>query len=466
MITSIRRRLLVGVLSTLGVGSLMLMASIYVLTLSEMHEVFDLHLRQVAEAVAVNRPGAASSSAMGALSVAPSHGTFKPGDDEPGEAPDADDGFEFMTIVSARDGRLIFSSDPQVSTPFPARVGPSVVPMRGEDWHVYTVVGAHEIVQAAQPASVRRDLASDAAIQLIGLLLVLTGVIALLLILVLRRGLEPLAFVAADVAQRSAASLKPIDAQPMPRELQPLTGAINDLMQRLDAALRSQRLFVADAAHELRTPVAALRLQLQLLERAGDAASRERAAAELHSGIDRSQRLIEQLLALSRTEPGVESASMDEVDLGEVVRSVVGQRSAEAERRRIDLGAVAPDAVAVRGDRQQLETLLGNLLDNAVAYAPDASTVDAVATLVRGQPTLLVTDTGPGIDDHERTRVFDRFYRGESLRDDRKPPGSGLGLAIVKAIADRHGARVVLSTAPAGRGLEVQVIFGARPTAP
>lgn len=461
MITSIRRRLLVGVLWTLGAGSLLLMGSTYVLTLGEMNEVFDLHLRQVAEAVAISRPANAAT-----LPNAPRHGTFKPGDDEPGETPDADDGFEFMTIVSAPDGRLLFASDPQISKPFPARVGPSVVPLHGEDWHVYTVVGVHEIVQVAQPASARRDLATDAARQLIVLLFVLTCVITVLLIWVLRRGLAPLALVAADVASRSATSLTPLDARPMPCEIQPLTLAINELMQRLDAALRSQRLFVADAAHELRTPVAALRLQLQLLERAADAASRARAAAELRGGIDRSQRLIEQLLALSRTEPDVASASMDEVDLGEVVRSVVGQRSAEAERRRIDLGAVTQGAVAVRGNRQQLETMLGNLVDNAVAYAPDASTVDAVAAHVGGHPALLVTDAGPGIDERERTRVFDRFYRGESLCDDHKPPGSGLGLAIVKAIADRHGAHVVLGTAPAGRGLEVRVIFGARTTAP
>lgn len=461
MIASIRQRLLTGVLWTLGAGSLILLGATYLLTLNEMHEVFDLHLRQVAEAVAVNHPAIADNQPQ-----APLYGTFKPGDEETGDERDADDGFEFVTIVSAPDGRLIFSSDPQVSRPFPARAGASVVSLRGTDWHVYTVVGKDKIVQAAQPASARQDLASDAAVQLIGLLLALTCVIAVLLILVLRRELAPLDSVAVDVALRSAASLEPIDTRPMPRELQPLTAAINDLMQRLDAALCSQRLFVADAAHELRTPVAALRLQLQLLERATDAPARAQAAAELRGGIDRSQRLIEQLLALSRTEPDVLSAPMDEVDLSEVVRSVVEQRSAEAHRRRIDLGAVTPHAVAVRGDRQQLETLLGNLVDNAVAYAPDTSTVDAVATRVGGQPALLVTDAGPGIYERERARVFDRFYRGESLRDDHKPPGSGLGLAIVKAIADRHGARVVLATAPTGRGLEVQVIFGARSAAP
>ncbi len=460
MTRSIRRGLLGRVLWTLGASSVVLIAATYWLTLVEMHNVFNEQLRQVTQSVAMSRPPVSAAGA-----TAPVYGTLRPDEGED-EVVDEDEGFEFLTIVSALDGRLIFSSDPQVKQAFAPRAGLSLGSAHNEDWHVFTRIGSTEVVQAAQRASGRRELAFDAAAQLIVMLLALTGAIALLLVFALRRGLAPIEAVAADVAARSAASLMPIDAQAMPTELRPLIDAINELMQRLGAALRSQRLFVADAAHELRTPVTALRLQLQLLERATDDASRARAAAELRSGIDRSQRLIEQLLALSRTEPGVAAPALEAVDLGELVRKVVGLRSVEADHRRIDLGAVTANAVTVMGDRHQLETLLGNLIDNAVAYANNGGRVDAVATRVGSQPALVVVDDGPGIDVKERPRVFDRFYRGESLCNDSKPPGSGLGLAIVKAIADRHGASVCLDTAATGRGLQVRVIFGPCVAAP
>jgi signal transduction histidine kinase len=223
----------------------------------------------------------------------------------------------------------------------------------------------------------------------------------------------------------------------------------------------AQRRFLADAAHELRTPVTALRLQLQLLRRSGDETSRERALHELERGIARSQRLIEQLLSVARSEPDGEGRRHEVIDLGELVRLVVADFSARAEQRCIDLGARTEAMVVTQADPDQLQVLLNNLVENALRYTPSGGVVDVEAVMHEGAPMLRVVDNGPGIPDAERERVFDRFYRGEdaqALAPD--AGGSGLGLAIVRAIAQGHHAQVSLHTPVSKRGLEVRVVFG------
>jgi len=278
----------------------------------------------------------------------------------------------------------------------------------------------------------------------------------------LRRGMRPLDEATLQIARRNALTLEPIDEHGMPREILPLVRAFNDLMHRLDEAFEMQRRFVADAAHELRSPVAALRLQMQLLDRAADESARTAAAAQLRLGIDRSQRLVEQLLQLSRSQPEGEAWEVEDVHLDELVQSVVAEFDREAERRGIDLGALTGRGLTVRSDSYQLRILLNNLVRNALRYPPAGSKVDVVATRVEGRPALLVIDNGPGIEADQRERVFERFHRGEgtSARHN-DPSGSGLGLAIVKAIAERTGATVTLHSAPGGKGLEVRIVFRA-----
>ena len=276
----------------------------------------------------------------------------------------------------------------------------------------------------------------------------------------LRRGLQPLGSAARDIAARSARALDPIAAGDVPREITPLVTSINDLIARLSIAFSAQRRFLADAAHELRTPVTALKLQLQLLRRSTDEASREEAMAELDAGIGRAQRLIEQLLQVARAEPDGERPRMEPVELGELVRSVVGNLSIKAERHGIDLGASGPAGIVVKGDGNQLIVLLNNLVENALRYTPQGGVVDVEAGRRGEQPELRVIDSGPGIPEPERQRVFDRFYRCEDAPAlARDGGGSGLGLAIVQAIAERHGAVVSLHTPASGRGLEVRVAF-------
>ncbi|MEP6656698.1 MAG: ATP-binding protein, partial [Betaproteobacteria bacterium] len=309
-------------------------------------------------------------------------------------------------------------------------------------------------------------------------LLAVMPFLAILVWFAIARALRPLDRLARAVGTRSPRVLEPLSDAGLPREVTPLVQALNGLLQRLDHALDAQRAFIADAAHELRTPLTAVHLQAQLAQRAANGEERRAAFAELTTGLERANHLVEQLLTLAREEPGVAERPLALVELGELARSVVAEHAAVAAARGIDLGfANVADAGArfvVNGDAVGLRTLLSNLVDNAVRYTGSNGRVDVSVGTTNGSTTLTVRDTGPGIAPAEYPRVFDRFYRAEGA----SAPGSGLGLAIVRRIADRHGATIALApgasldatgpgnAAQLGAGLCVTVRFPAQSPPP
>lgn len=449
-VQSIHHRVLLWAMGALVVGASLLVGTSYWTLAHEMGEVFEDNLKQVALAVA-NHHGTYGMARTPSLAeqlprVYEEYGKF-----------------EFVTAAWTRSGTLLHRSDATVNLPFRSRSGLSVVNVGKERWHLYTIVLDDGIVQAAQRDSERQALARETGSVLILPALVMLALLAGMLTLALRRGLAPLALAADDVTARSVEALHPIALSAHPPELHLLIGAINDLMARLGGALSLQRLFLADAAHELRTPITALRLQLQLLERASDEAQREAALVQLGAGIDRAQHLVEQLLQLSRLAPETPALRRETVDLGGLARATVGRFSARADDRKIDLGAVTEGTPTVQADMQQLAILLNNLVDNALRHTPAGGRIDVAANVLQGRPCLSVTDSGPGISAAERERVFDRFYRGSSVSaDGHAPHGSGLGLAIARAVAERHGADITLDEAPGGTGLRVSVFFPPR----
>jgi signal transduction histidine kinase len=444
---SIRRDLLRWSLGALMLGSLVLVLVAYVVTLAEMNEVLDQNLQEVAASVAQYHAGARIDHPVSV--------PLLPGDKK-------SDNADLITQIWHPDGTLVFASSDVFRLPFIVTSGAHQMQVGPWEWRIYTVVQSDAVVQVAQRTSARRQMARESASKLFVPLVVLAGLLGVLLAVALRRGMRPLDEATLQIAQRNARTLEPIDERGMPREILPLVRAFNDLMHRLDEAFEMQRRFIADAAHELRTPVAALRLQMQLLDRAADEPARTAAATQLRLGIDRSQRLVEQLLQLSRSQPEGEVLAMEDIRLDELVQSVVAEFDMEAERRGIDLGALTDRGLTVRSDSYQLRILLNNLVRNALRYSPAGSKVDVVATQVEGRPALLVIDNGPGIEADQRERVFERFHRGEgTLARHNDPSGSGLGLAIVKAIAQRTGATVSLDSTPGGGGLEVRIVFGA-----
>ena len=367
---------------------------------------------------------------------------------------------EIVTLTWTPQGHRIYASDARVQLPFSRSEGLSRPAVQGDAWIMYSSVSDDGVAQAAQRVSTRREISGESATKVLAPLIGLVVVVGGLLVFGLRRGLQPLDNAAQDVAQRSARSLEPITLDDVPQEIKPLVLSINDLMNRLAAAFATQGRFLADAAHELRTPITALRLQLQWLQRAGGVAERAQAMAELAAGIDRSQRLVEQLLQVARSDTDGELTRREPVDLAALVRATVAALSIKADHAGLDLGADATGQVMVQGDLSQLTVLLNNLIENALRYTPAGGVVDVFAVLQDGRPSLRVVDNGPGIAESDRERVFDRFYRCEAAQSQANDSGgSGLGLAIVRAIAERHGAQVSLATPAAGPGLEVRVGF-------
>jgi two-component system OmpR family sensor kinase len=303
--------------------------------------------------------------------------------------------------------------------------------------------------------AVRQRLAAAAALRTLAPFLVLLPALGLLIWFIVGRGLTPLVAVAGAVKARTPAALHPLPERDLPEEIQPLVTALNDLLARLGRTLAAQRNFVADAAHELRTPLTALRLQVQLAERAQEPVERASAFATLRQGLERATHLVEQLLTLARQEPEAADQPFAPVQLGELVHEVVSALEPLAAARSIDLGVTRNEGGTIRGARESLRTLVMNLVDNAIRYTPAGGRVDVASYREGARAVLAVTDTGPGVPPEERERVFDRFYR----RVGSETSGSGLGLSIVRNIAQRHGAQVMLDSGPAGRGLSVCVVF-------
>jgi two-component system OmpR family sensor kinase len=252
-------------------------------------------------------------------------------------------------------------------------------------------------------------------------------------------------------------ALSPIPDATLPREIQPLTQALNDLLARLGQAINAQRAFVADAAHELRTPLTALRLQVQLAERAADDGERQAAFGDLKQGLERATHLLQQLLTLARQEPGAFEQAHAELDLRALLHSVIGDFVLTAHARQIDLGISTETAASVTGNTDALRILFNNLIDNALRHSPPGSRVDVSIAADGAGVTVAVEDGGSGIPEADLQRVFDRFYRAADSQS--LAHGSGLGLAIVKQIADAHQASVSLQNT--GHGLRASVRFAA-----
>ncbi|MCL9845592.1 ATP-binding protein [Ralstonia solanacearum] len=359
-------------------------------------------------------------------------------------------------------GRSLYLSHARPDLPAQAELGFSDVVTPEGTWRVYSVAFGPAVVQIAQPYSARHEVAARMALRTVAPLLILLPLLAWLVWLAVGRGLSPLGTVARQVQARDAAALSPLPTHGLPAEIRPLTTALNDLLARLGDALAHQRAFVADAAHALRTPLAALKLQLQVADRAQSDAERRAAHADLHRGVERMIRLVGQLLTLARQEPGAADTQRGPVALDAIAAEVVAELTPAALQKRIDLGiGVESQPASVSGNADALRVLLVNLVDNALCYCPEGARVDVSAGHTPdGGVQLVVEDNGPGIPVAERERVLDRFYRSAQA----PTGGSGLGLAIVREIAQAHDATLALEARDGG-GLRVVLRFPFRAAA-
>ena len=430
---TIRQQLLLGLLGAALFCVLAAGTSLYLFLLDETNELADLQLRQLAAAL--------------------------PNEFAPGSGlPTAQDPEEEFVLQAWDDGGAplpVSLGKPQL--PRYAVEGFSTVVVDGQQWRLYGETRRGRYVQVGQLVAVRDELAAHMAWRAGAPLLVFVLVLGVLIFVVVGRALRPLNRLAHAVEGRSPDALTPLAAADMPPELRPVVQALNGLMQKFDEALTAQRTFVADAAHELRSPLTALKLQLQLVERAGSDEARRAALAKLHERLDRGTHLVRQLLSLARHESPLATAQLRPVDLALLLESAVADHSALADSRDIDLGVEAPTQVMIDADQDGLRVLLNNLIDNALRYTQQGGRVDLQSAYENGRPLLRVRDNGPGVPEQYRARLFDRFYRP----DGNAVWGCGLGLSIVRNIADHHRAEIRLEDAEEGRGLSITVLFPA-----
>ena len=427
---SIRLTLLLWLSLALCAGIIAAAGLIYVQARAAANRLFDYQMKQIA------------------LSLP--HQAFAP----MGSAGDAlDIGKDVVIQIWDQTGIRIYHSHERPRLPQRAALGFINVATKDGVWRVFSAQLGETVVQVAQPLSARQELAAKTALNTTAPLLLVLPFMGIFIWLAVGRGLAPISLVARELRSRGSDTLTPLTDQGMPEEIAPLTHALNDLLARLDRALDGQRAFVADAAHELRTPLTALKLRIQLLERAEGEAERRAAISDLNRGLDRAEHLVRQLLTLSRQETDPADRPLTSVDLLEVARQIVVEQAPIAAEKDIDLGIAQGAPATITGDPVALAAMLGNLIDNAIRYTPAAGRIDVFVSATDEAVTLTVTDTGPGIAASDRQRVFDRFYR----IDGSQAQGSGLGLAIVKNVVDRHRGSIRLEEGPEGRGLSVSI---------
>jgi two-component system sensor histidine kinase TctE len=312
------------------------------------------------------------------------------------------------------------------------------------------------LVQVAETLIKRTVLADELLTGLIVPQLALILLAGLSVWLGVGRGLAPLQRVQRDIAQRSHRDLSPVAEDQAPQEVRPLVHSINELMQRLERALAAQRRFIADAAHQLRTPLAGLKTQTEYALRQSDPENIRHALSQLSTGAQRAIHLANQLLALARAEPdAVRPKDLPAVDLNALARGAAAEWVPTALKKNIDLGFEGPETpVTIGGDAFLLTEMMGNLIDNAIRYTGRGGEV-TLRVAAEPQAELCIEDNGPGIPADEREQVFERFYRVLGSDSD----GSGLGLAIVSEIVHAHGAEITLGEVQGKSGVKVTVRF-------
>ncbi len=436
---SIRQSLLLwltlGMLIAISIAGL----SIYWLAQEEINELFDYQLKQAALSLQVQNNVIALESTDKEL--------------------EEDNVIQVWNAQS----RLIYNPKPARALPRYNLAGLQTVSYQNKAWRIFILQRNAQHIQVAQPIEERNELAASLAARMLLPFLMLIPLLAGLIWVVVARSLSPLQTVASALAKRHQEAMQPIDEAGLPLEVRPMVEALNQLLQRLNRAMQTQRAFVADAAHELRTPLTALKLQLQLTERANKDKLLIDGFSKLNARLNRSIHLVEQLLKLARSEVQAVSSQFESVNLSALAQNAVQDFIPFAAINHTELrleaspNSMIPNSI-ILGQPENLGILIGNLIDNAIRYTPNFGQINVSVKANADQVVLSVADNGPGIPAEDRERVLNRFYRREGT----EATGSGLGLAIVHNITEAHHAILELSDNLKCSGLVVSVTFPAK----
>jgi two-component system sensor histidine kinase QseC len=351
----------------------------------------------------------------------------------------------------------VHSADAPNARLSPATEGFSDADVEGRRWRVFST-WAHKrrlLIQVGEERAARDRLAAAIATNLLRPLVLALPLLGLLVWLAVRWGTRPLAVLRAQVVQRDPDNLAPLEVADPPAEVAPLVESLNRLLARVRASIEGERRFTADAAHELRTPIAAVRAHAEVARAATAEGERRAAADSILAGCDRAAHAIDQLLTLARLDPADAGGRREACDLREVARQVLADLAPVALARGIEVELAAGPPVVMAGSPGLLAILVRNLVDNAVRYSPAGASARVDVARAGAVARLVVTDQGPGVAPADRPALGQRFRRLGASRE----TGSGLGLSIVARIAELHRATVHFRDGPGGRGLCVVVEF-------
>jgi two-component system sensor histidine kinase QseC len=439
---SLRRRLLGLLLGGVAAAWLVTMVFSYIDAHHEVDELFDAQLSQAAQT----------------LLALTGHG----------ESDDVDDLGDITHKYQRRlrfqiwraDGTLLMRSKNATKLPLTATIGFSETHDEDGHWRHFSQWNEDQTlqVQVSENHHIRDELIGHIAWRLLLPALFGLPLIGLWVWLATRHGFAPLDGIARQIASRDPQQLQPVFPATAPEEIRTLLEALNGLFQRVEHTLEAERRFTADAAHELRTPLAALQAQLQVAQRARDSDERDRSMSQLQSGLTRAAHLVDQMLHLARLDPESGLPNPQAVDLADLAKEVCADLGPQILAKNIDFDLTASPRCQVTGQTEWLRVLIRNLIDNAVRYTPDDGQVRVDISRNDAVIRLSVSDSGPGIPLEERESVLRRFHR----LNQGNQPGSGLGLAIVARIAELHGATLKLEASNMPKGLLVTVQFPVR----
>jgi two-component system sensor histidine kinase QseC len=441
--TSIRRRLIVLLVALLSSAWLMTALLTRYETRDEIDAVFDAEITQAAHILL----GMARREKEEIIE----HGGFSPPESQPYAQ-------TMMYQVWDNDGIVMRSMHaPEIPLIQNDQPGFQEIHYLNKKWRLLNEWDSHHTyhIFIAEPVATRAKLAQHISFQILLPTLAFFPILGILIWFTVRMGLTPLQRIRQAIVERNASRMDAIDLASVPDEVTPLAASINDLLNRLKRSLDSEKQFTGNAAHELRTPLAAIKTQAQVAMRADNDDDRLHALQQVIQGTERSTHLIEQLLILARVDPENAQNEMTEVELNQVIHKVKSDLTGYANQRHINIQCHCQTDLSVIGNRWQLEIVLRNLLDNALRYAPEHSHINIELTDTPEGIRLAVIDQGKGIDPDEQINIFNRFYRLNGTT----AQGSGLGLSIVQRIIELHHASINMQQLANHSGFEVSILF-------
>ncbi|WP_419534272.1 ATP-binding protein [Endozoicomonas sp.] len=454
---SIRRFLLIGLLSTMTLAQLVTMTWSYHESYLEAEELQDAQLVQYARALSLMLTSNLNKNEIMTVPIQIDPEEWQGA--AAGLRAHKYEGKLFFKIFTENKQLLAHSENTPDFWEFPLVEGFRNINTAGHDWRVFTlhITRKNSWIITAQRGDIRGEMGGIIALKSILPFLFTFPMVFLMIGWLVNKGLQPVIILANELKRREANDLHPVPINNPAKELIPLISSINQLLKRLSDAFNRERQFVGYAVHELRTPLAGLGVHLQnAIKKQGH--EKDKAIDLSLKGHQRMAHLVEQLLILARTTPDAYLATFQTVDLYKVCQRVIADNIQLILDKRQTITLEGTQPAVIQGDDSGLNIMISNLVRNAALYTPDEGTIKLSVTVSNQQTILCITDTGPGIPQKLRRKVFDRFYRADSDRHASNVEGAGLGLSIVAHVIELHGATIKLGTAASG-GLEVIVRF-------